>query len=699
MGGKNDVQMESSSFVENQQEVGGVDSSSSQMLSGSNSSNDFKLQVDDESSDTTSNGDRVTDSLNQVVTESSDVNMRVKTSQSICDGFFCVEKMVLTPRRCVTKFLTDYKRLIGRTLWILFAIGITVYTFCALLHDRKSATPLLVLWIITAVFKLYALLQSLQFACFTNCSRRILDFYEDHRPIIVKLFIFCVVALALFWIIFDTMKRPEQLISGVGYFVFLAVLFVCSKYPQDVRVRPVFWGCLIQITLAFIVLRTDSGFHFFSYVGDLVQTFINYVDTGVAFVFGASFYQHFFAFKVLSIVVYFSSFISILYYLGAMQWLIMKIAWLMQKTLGTSATESMVAAGNIFVGQTEAPLLIRPYIEDLTTSELHSVMVCGFGTVSGSVLGAYLGFGIKPVYVITACVMAAPCALAVSKIVYPETKQSKFSSPEGLKLEKGAQRNIIEAAFQGAEQAVPLVLNIGANLVAFLALLAALNGFLEWLSSLTGFHVNFQIACSYLFYPVALLLGIESTYAKKIGELIGTKVFINEFIAYEKLADMIELRDNGTYPLYDPNGALNWVDERSEAIVTYALCGFANFGSLGIMLGGLGGLAPRRQSEMAKIVVRALICGIFVSILNACIAGFLYEPQPINCMGILHQDSFDSIVLTERLHQCCSRPVTPELFLNNETVSKCNAYNWTVDFTQRDFLPPVEVTTLLPPQV
>uniref|UniRef100_H2ZLV9 Sodium/nucleoside cotransporter n=1 Tax=Ciona savignyi TaxID=51511 RepID=H2ZLV9_CIOSA len=376
--------------------------------------------------------------------------------------------------------------------------------------------------------------------------------------------------------------------------------------------RPVFWGLLIQICLGMFILRTQAGFDAFNWLGNLFQTFINYVDAGAAFLFGDGFEEHYFAFKVLPIVIYFGAFISIMYYIGAMQWLILKIAFIMQITLNTSATESMVAAGNIFVSMTESPLLIRPYIDDLTTSELHAVMTAGFGTIAGSVLGAYLGFGIKAVYVIMACFMAAPCALAVSKLVYPETRKSKFLSYEGLILEDDGYRNIIEAASVGASQALPIVFGVGANLIAFISLLAAVNGFLGWFGGLLDCpQLSFELICSYVFMPITFLMGIEWTDCFKCAELIGTKVFLNEFLAYD-----------GTVPHVNPaNGVVNWVNERSEAIVTYALCGFANFSSIGIILGGLGSLAPQRRGEMAKIVIRALVAGIFVSLLNACVAG------------------------------------------------------------------------------
>jgi len=583
-----------------------------------------------------------------------------------------IQWFVVEPRKKIEKVIKENKRRASKLMKFLFVIGITCYLVAALLHNFKKAMPLLVIWILSVLYSFYSLISS---SCKSSrFTQLVVDIYEKKKKYVAWASVASLIGLFGFWIVIDTLHRPSQLVSLGGYFFFLLFLLFSSKHPEKVHYRPVFGGCLIQILLAFLLLRTDVGYQFFKYLGEIVQNFINCVDNGVEFVFGSSWAQHFFAFKVLSIVIFFSSFISTLYHLGAMQWLILKIAWVMRIILRTSPPESMVAAGNIFVGQTEAPLLIAPFIENLTTSELHAVMVCGFGTVSGSVLGAYLSFGIEPVYVITACVMAAPCALAVTKLLYPETKQSKFSSPDALNMLERDSRNIIEAASSGACSAVQLVLNIAANLIAFLSLLAALNGFLEWFSSLIGpYNLNFQVLCSYIFYPVSVLIGVEPVYAKKIAELIGTKVFINEFIAYEQLSELIIKRNNGTFDLINNfTGEVNWVDEKSEAIVTYALCGFANIGSLGIMLGGLGSLAPKRQGEMANIVVRALIGGIFVSVLNACISGFLYEPKQIYCGSILLQD-FKEVKLLNRLIKCCKRDNSSGIH-TIATLQKCDNF-------------------------
>ncbi|XP_078492520.1 sodium/nucleoside cotransporter 1-like isoform X2 [Ciona intestinalis] len=587
-----------------------------------------------------------------------------------------VLRCIVFPIEMLSKFVTLNKRLILIILAACLAFGVTAYMIAALITNFRRALTLLVIWLVVVVYNIYALIRDNFGDSITRQMRPLFKRCGRNMFWIQWVFVALVVAGLATWIAIDTSKRPEQLISGAGYLVFLFGLFVTSKYPSRVIWRPVFWGLFIQVCLGMIILRTQAGFDAFNWLGSLAQTFINYVNAGSAFVFGKNYMDHAFAFKVLPIVVYFSAFISILYYLGAMQWLIFKIAWLMQMTLNTSATESMVAAGNIFVGQTESPLLIRPYLDDLTTSELHAVMTAGFGTIAGSVLGAYLGFGIQAVYVITACVMAAPCALAVSKLVYPETKKSKFRSHAGLVLEKTEHRNIIEAAFVGASQAIPLVLNIGGNLIAFLALLSAVNGFLSWFGGLMDCpQLSFELICSYLFMPVTYLMGVAWKDCFKAAELIGTKIFLNEFIAYESLAAMIKARDSGVVLRISPNnGTVNWIDERSEAIVTYALCGFANIGSLGIMLGGLGSMAPQRQGEMAKIVIRALTAGVFVSILNACVAGFFYTPRPIVCDQMLLASNWTN---TEpaRLWQCCSTEVYTAA-TNTSACLNCCSYDW-----------------------
>ncbi|XP_043916260.1 solute carrier family 28 member 3 [Protopterus annectens] len=434
--------------------------------------------------------------------------------------------------------------------------------------------------------------------------------------------VLCVIFIAaiVLWLSFDTAKQgSNQLISFGGLVMYILLMFLLSKHPTKVSWRAVFWGIGLQFIFGIIILRTKAGFEAFEWLGKQVQIFLQYTDAGSKFVFGDRYEDHFFAFKVLPIVIFFSTVISMLYYIGFMQWLILKVGWCMQITMGTSPTESMVAAGNIFIGQTESPLLIRPYLPELTKSELHAVMTGGFATIAGSVLGAYISFGVSASHLLTASVMSAPASLAIAKLFWPETKTTTVTA-DRLKMEKGEGRNLIEAAYLGASASIPLVANIAANLIAFLALLAFINAALSWLGNMFDYpQLSFEVICSYVFMPFSFMMGVDWEDSFLVGRLLGYKTFFNEFVAYEQLSLMIQKRNTGE-PLYI-HGLKQYLSIRSETIATYALCGFANFGSLGIMIGALASLAPTRKSDIVDCAMRALVAGTVACFMTACIAG------------------------------------------------------------------------------
>ncbi|PIK55340.1 putative solute carrier family 28 member 3 isoform X3 [Apostichopus japonicus] len=467
----------------------------------------------------------------------------------------------------------------------------------------------------------------IQIKFWTGSPRRndLAELWQTHHQVLQQIMEICKMDLLLFvplcgWscLYLVTRGNPEQLISAGGLLVFILITYVFSKHPRHVKWRPVIWGLVLQFLLGILILRTQLGFQVFEWLGNVTRSFLEFSDAGAKFVFGKdTFMDHFFAFKVLPVVIYFSAAISVFYHWGIMQVVISKIAWLMQNTMRTTASESLNAAGNIFIGQTEAPLLIRPLLKDMTKSELHAVMTGGFATIAGSVLGAYISFGISPSHLLSASVMSAPAALAISKLFYPETKKSKTKNIEDIELPKGEHRNVIEAASYGAYTAVPLALNIAGNLIAFLALLALLNGILGYLGGLAGVpELSFEFICSYVFMPIAFMMGVEPKDCRIVAELVGAKTFINEFYAYEKLSEYIENRVSGTGPQ---------LSIRSEVIATYALCGFANIGSIGIQLGGLIPLAPTRKGDLADIAIRALIAGSVACFMTACVAGVLYD--------------------------------------------------------------------------
>ncbi|XP_035668576.1 solute carrier family 28 member 3-like isoform X2 [Branchiostoma floridae] len=429
-------------------------------------------------------------------------------------------------------------------------------------------------------------------------------------------YVLCLIGLIL-WIALDTARNTQNLISGAGLIVMVIFLYIFSKHPDHVKWRPVLWGLALQFIFGLLILRTQVGFDVFRFMGEKFQSFIEYADVGSKFVFGEKYTDHFFAFKVLPIIVFFSSVMSVLYYIGVMQVVIVKMAWLLQRTMETSSPESINAAGNIFVGQTDAPLLIRPLIKNMTKSELHAVMTGGFATIAGSVLGAYIAFGVPPTHLLTASVMSAPAALAVSKLFYPETEET-MRLDDNVELGKGDERNVIEAVAQGSQIAISLVANIAVNLISFLALLAFFNGILSWVGCMVGYEIlSFEIICSYVFMPLAFMMGVEWKDCRLVAELIGIKTFLNEFVAYEALAKIINNRVTGA------DGVTMTV--RSEVIATYALCGFSNIGAIGVQIGGIGALAPERRGDIADMALRALVAGSIACFMTASLAGMLYQ--------------------------------------------------------------------------
>ena len=400
----------------------------------------------------------------------------------------------------------------------------------------------------------------------------------------------------------------ERFISLVGLGVFTGLAYLLSIDRRAIRWRPVIWGIAIQLFFALLILRTPIGFAVFSLLGSLVGRFLDFSDAGAAFVFGENFKDFFFAFKVLPTIIFFSSFITVLYHYGVLQRVVEWVAAVMIRTMKTSGAESLSAASNIFVGQTEAPLLIKPYVSTMTQSELHAVMTGGFATIAGGVMAAYISFGIPAEHLIAASVMSAPAALAISKLLYPETEPSLTAGEVTIKVERTS-ANVIDAAASGALDGLRLALNVGAIIIAFLALLAMVNALLGWVGGLVGFPtLSLELILSFLLAPIAWLMGIPWADCGQVGTLLGKRTILNEFIAYVDLQTLIQE---------------NRISERAVIIATYALCGFANIGSIGIQIGGIGGIAPNRQPDLAQLGLRAMIGGTLACFMTASIAGML----------------------------------------------------------------------------
>jgi CNT family concentrative nucleoside transporter len=431
----------------------------------------------------------------------------------------------------------------------------------------------------------------------------------------------------------------ERAMGLVGIATMLLIAWVLSVDRKAIPWRLVGAGVALQAVFGVIVLKTAPGRWFFERVGEIVNGLLGFQLQGARFVFGnltgsnvpvglpgpggaldttAGFVGNtgaFFAFNVLPTIVFFSALMSVLYYLNVMQGVVKGIAWVMQRTLRTSGAETLSASGNIFLGQTEAPLLIKPFVGKMTLSELNTVMVGGFATVAGGVLAAYTAmlqdsFPNIAGHLLAASVMNAPAGLLISKILVPETGEPVTRNSLTVNVEK-TDRNVIEAAASGAATGMQLALNVGAMLMAFIGLIAVLNFGVSWIGGLFGApELTIQVVLGTLLRPLAFVMGVPWADTAYVGSLIGIKTTLNEFVAYAQFAS-----DLGT-------GVID-VAPRSAVILTYALLGFANFSSIAIQIGGIGGLAPERRGDLARLGLRAMIGGNLAAFMSASLAGML----------------------------------------------------------------------------
>ena len=419
----------------------------------------------------------------------------------------------------------------------------------------------------------------------------------------------------------------QRLISLLGLFTMVGIAWLLSKRRDRVVWPLVGWGVALQLVFGVLAMKTAAGRWFFSLLNDMVLALLSYTAKGTEFIFGDFASEKFtIAINVLPTLIFFSALTTMLYHLGWMQRIVSGFAWIMRRTMRTSGSETLATAANTFVGQTEAPLMVAPFIAGMTMSELNALMTGGFATVAGGVLAAYVGLleGVVPGiagHLIAASVMSAPAALVVAKVMWPESEPSETSGGGRIEVDR-PDVNLIDAAARGAGEGLKLALNVGAMLIAFIALIALANALLgvpfslynEWMGLEAGAAVEpltFQRVLGWLFWPLAFLIGVPATECAAIGTLLGEKLVLTEFIAY---LDLHEMLSQGEVPL----------SARTVVIASYALCGFANFGSIGIQLGGIGGIAPERRHDLARLGVRAMFGGMLASLMTASVAGLLY---------------------------------------------------------------------------
>jgi len=397
--------------------------------------------------------------------------------------------------------------------------------------------------------------------------------------------------------------------SLVGMCVLLGIAFAASTNRKAINLRTVAIAFAMQVVIGGFVLFFDAGKNVLASMSAAVSSVIGYANDGIGFLFGPLASQDtlgfIFAIQVLPVIVFFSALVAVLYHIGIMDWIIKILGGGLQKLLKTSRTESLSATANIFVGQTEAPLIVKPFIATMTKSELFAVMVGGLATVAGSVMAGYVIIGVELKYLIAASFMAAPGGFLMAKMIVPETETPKDDLAD-IDLGDDKPVNVIDAAASGAANGMQLALNVGAMLLAFVALIALLNGLLGGIGGLFDYPtLTLQEILGYLFAPVAWLLGVPWNEAIIAGSFIGQKLVVNEFVAY---LDFINYRDT--------------LSAHTQAIVTFALCGFANLSSIAILLGGLGGMAPSRRKDIARLGLRAVLAGSMANLMSAAIAGF-----------------------------------------------------------------------------
>jgi CNT family concentrative nucleoside transporter len=406
----------------------------------------------------------------------------------------------------------------------------------------------------------------------------------------------------------------------LGLLTMLGLAYAFSTNRRAIRLKTVAWGLGLQFVFAVFVLRIDAGRRVFQKAGDVVNHLLSYAFVGSQFVFGdlgkqGSHLGFYFAFQVLPTIIFIAAFFAVLYHYGIMQFVIKIAAWVMTRVMGASGAESLNVAASIFMGQTEAPLTIRPFLPDLTRSELMTVMTSGMAHVSGGIMAAYIAFGIEPKHLLSAVIMTAPGTLLMAKMLVPETEQPKTAgrvvmSEEEEETEK--EENLLGAVARGTTDGLHLALNIAAMLISFLALIALANGIMgglhDWLAGhgIFWFPQSLEKIFGVIFAPVAWVIGIPWRDCGIIGNLLGTRMVLNELVAFSMLGPMRTA-----------------IDPRSFTIATFALCGFANLSSIGIQIGGIGALAPNKKGELARLGIRAMLAGTMANLMSASIAGML----------------------------------------------------------------------------
>lgn len=472
--------------------------------------------------------------------------------------------------------------------WIITGIIVLAYSIWTFVTNFQRALPLLIVECIILAILLFKWVTDKYFAeRKSRVQNQMIHFCLETMETSKIAMAVCMIVIVV--MIGVLIEQAKNLISLLGLIVFLLMSWATSYKPKQVNWRPVLSGITIQFILGGLMLRVEAIANAVKFLGDQITIFLNYTSAGAMFVYGYladsalsstpvmlangeeyTLYPPFY-FSVLSVLIFFSAFASICHYLGIIGWLVKRLGVGLALVMGTSPVETFNTITNMFLDQSQSPMLLKPALVDVTDSELHAIMTAGFASTAGSVLAAYISFGASATDLLAATVMSAPAALAVSKVIFPETKRRSGTDILEFEMAKSEEANFMSAAVSGASEAVHVVLNIGAQLIAITSLIAMINGWLVGIGSLIDLDLTFVMITSYIFYPFAWLLGVEPNDCLEVGSLLGTKIIVNEFVAYAQLGELIKAGS---------------ISARSTTIATFALCGFSNISSIGISSAG-----------------------------------------------------------------------------------------------------------------
>ncbi|CAG5124785.1 unnamed protein product, partial [Candidula unifasciata] len=559
----------------------------------------------------------------------------------------CCSRGVEKIENVVRRVYRRHRAAIGIAVKVtMFLLYIAYFGYCV--SQRYFDEGAYILTVITAILVLVILASRVSGPWFNNLFTSFLVWYgttaKAHRlRKICRYGLYAAATLCLATYLGINMATNYNASNGqalLGIFILILMCYVTSYRPSRVNWHPVFWGFIIQFAFACLTLRTETGYNIFKWVGDVIYNLVRLSDKGSVFVLGESFLAENagFFFDCTGVMVFFNACIFLMEYYGVLEFIVLKIGRGLAVCLETGPVESVVAAANIFIGLSEAPLLIRPYLPTVTKSELHAIMTCGFSSISGAFMAMFIKVGAPASHLLTAAVISAPAALAITKLMYPEVEEVNYASQRNIKMRDDSKhRNALQAFSDGALFSVKLIAAIMVNMLAFVSMLSLVNAILLWLGERANVEgMSVQYLCSFFFYPLSFLMGTHPDDCGTVGSLIGLKLMATPFVAYADLGQMIANRHvfedyvketNGTGTWYwagrdiileetNTTLPLGFMKERSEVITTYALCGISAFPAIGFTMGTLIPMSPERKNDIINVLIRSFIAGNLANIIT-----------------------------------------------------------------------------------